>query len=102
MPFRNKQFGACFNEHTLEHLETAEDVEKAVNECVRVADLTVLLAPTPYGLYANLLCPTHYLRMWFENGKIRVIDNRYLTGIGYHAPAIGNGIMISDNKTSSI
>jgi hypothetical protein len=100
MPFSNKQFGACFNENTLEHLEEPEDVELAVNECVRVADMTVLLAPSPYGIYATLFCPTHNLRLWFEGDKIRVAKNKYITGIGFHAPAIGNGIIISDSVLS--
>lgn len=102
MPFEDKEFGACFNEHTLEHLENPEDVELAVNECVRVADLTVLLAPSPYGIYATFFCPTHNLRIWFEDGRIRVAKNKYNTGIGFHAPAIGNGVMISDESIIDI
>lgn len=98
MPFEDKEFGVCFNEHTLEHLETPEDVELAVNECIRVADVAILLAPSPYGLYANFLCPTHNLRLWFEDGKIRVGKNQFKTGLGVNARAIGNGVMISDNS----
>lgn len=92
MPFADKQFGVCFNEHTLEHLETPKDVELAVNECIRVADIAILLAPSPYGIYATFFCPLHNLRLWFdnENNTIKVAENKYITGVGVIAPAIGN------------
>jgi len=85
MPFSDKEFGCCFNEHTLEHLHTCEDVEMAVNECARVADFTVLLCPSPYSIYSNLFNPTHYLRLWFDNDKNRVIvrPNHWRTGLGF-------------------
>ena len=83
MPFADKQFGVCFNEHTLEHLVQPEDVELAVNECVRVADIAILLAPSPYSLVATFFCPTHNLRLWFEGNTIRVKRNEYITGAGF-------------------
>jgi len=86
MPFKDKQFGVCFNEHTLEHLRYPEDVEAAVKECVRVADYAVLLAPSPYSIYATFFCPTHLLLLWFddENNEIRVMENKYNTGFGFN------------------
>ncbi len=85
LPFSNKEFGAVYNAHTLEHMSSAEDVEKAINECLRVADVGVFLAPSPYSVIANFLCPSHYLRLWFDetNNSIKVTDNRYRTGLGY-------------------
>lgn len=85
MPFADKQFGACFNEHTLEHLHTAEDVEMAVNECARVADVAFLLAPSPYSIWANLFNPTHNLRLWMDprNNRILVRPNKWKTGLGF-------------------
>ena len=85
MPFRDKEFGIAFNEHTLEHLHTAEDVELSVNECRRVADYAILLCPSPYSWYASLFNPTHYLRLWFDpaNNKIIVRPNNWNTGIGF-------------------
>lgn len=85
MPFADKQFGASFNEHTLEHLRDAESVQAAVNECVRVADMAIFLAPSPYSIYASLFCPTHNLRLWFDEEKntIRVEKNKLSTGLGF-------------------
>lgn len=95
MPFRDKQFGYCFNEHTLEHLETPEDVALAVKECVRVADRAVFLAPSPYGLVATFFCPTHRLRLWFGQGKMFVVPNTWRTGLGLEAPAMTNeGVLL--------
>ena len=84
MPFTDKQFGVCFNEHTLEHLNTPDDVELAVNECRRVADYAVLLCPSPYSIYGTLFCPGHRLRLWFDNknNKIVVKPNEWRTGLG--------------------
>jgi len=84
MPFEDKTFGAVYNAHTLEHLPTVEDVEIAVNECLRIADIGVFLAPSPYSMIANMFCPAHHLRLWFDqtNNRIRVTDNRWRTGIG--------------------
>ena len=86
MPFVDKQFGVAFNEHTLEHLYSPEDVEQAVNECVRVADKAVFLVPSPYSIAGNLLNPTHHLRLWFDqlNNRILVEENKYNIGLGFN------------------
>jgi len=95
----------CINEHTLEHLDTLEDVEVAVNECVRVADIAIFIAPSPYNI-SNLGNPKHPLRLWFDqvNNKIRVEKNPYRLPIGQvmvsedNAPRIekiGNGFIIT-------
>ncbi len=101
MPFEDKEFGVAFNEHTLEHLRSAEDVELAVNECVRVADRAVLLAPSPYSIYASLFCPSHNLRLWFDqqSNTIRVAKNKYRTGLGTN---IGYSQHIITNKAPLI
>jgi hypothetical protein len=85
MPFCDKQFGVCFNEHTLEHLHDAQSVEMAVNECRRVADYAVLLCPSPYSIYATLFCPSHRLRLWFDNKNNRIVvkPNTWATGFGW-------------------
>lgn len=90
MPFEDKEFGACINSHTLEHLHSAEDVELALNESVRVADMAVFLAPSPYSFIANFLCPNHHLRLYMDqqNNRIVVVPNRFRTGVGINAPAI--------------
>lgn len=58
--FGNKQFGVCFNEHTLEHLLTPDDVGLAVAECLRVADYGIFLFPSPTGILTHLY-PGHNL-----------------------------------------
>ena len=105
IPFGDKVFGTVINEHTLEHLDTPEDVEVAVNECVRVADIAIFIAPSPYNI-SNLGNPKHPLRLWFDqvNNKIRVEKNPYRLPIGQvmvsedNAPRIekiGNGFIIT-------
>ena len=85
MPFADKEFGVCFNEHTMEHLNTPEDVELAVNECLRVADVAMFLCPSPNSLWSNLFNPTHNLRLWFDNEHNRIIvrKNTWETGLGF-------------------
>ncbi|MDD4986056.1 MAG: methyltransferase domain-containing protein [Dehalococcoidales bacterium] len=87
MPFSDKEFGAVYNPHTLEHLATAEDVETAVNECLRVADVAFFLAPSPYSIAANFFCPSHHLRLWFDNDSNRIVcrPSNWQTGIGFHS-----------------
>jgi len=110
MPFSDKEFGVAFNEHTLEHLYSAEDVEMAVNECVRVADKAILLAPSPYSITGNLFNPTHHLRLWFDqtNNRILVKENKFRTGFGYNhasefdyvnksSPGIGQALVLHEN-----
>ena len=78
MPFSDKQFGVCFNEHTIEHLYSAEDVELSISECMRVADYAVILAPSPYS-FGGLFHPDHKLRVWFKNNnKIVVKEKPYV------------------------
>ncbi len=86
MPFKDKEFGVAFNEHTLEHLYSPEDVEQAVNECTRVADKAIFLAPSPYSIAGNLFNPTHHLRLWFDqtNNRILVKENKYNIGLGFN------------------
>jgi len=99
MPFHDKQFGVCFNEHTLEHLHDAESVEMAVSECRRVADYAVLLAPSPYSIYASMFCPSHRLRLWLDNDKNQIVvrPNTWRTGMGKIYPADTGGEKIARN-----
>lgn len=53
--FADRQFGVAFNEHTLEHLFTAEDVRRAVTECLRVADYAIFLFPSRNSLVGKVL-----------------------------------------------
>ncbi len=53
--FADGQFGVCFNEHTLEHLATPEDVRRAVAECLRVADYAMFLFPSRLSLVGKVL-----------------------------------------------
>jgi hypothetical protein len=105
MPFEDKQFGVCFNEHTLEHLHSIDDVEKAIAECRRVADRTVLLCPSPYSIWATFFCPSHRLRIWFdkENDKIFVKPNTWRSGLGKRYDADTGGLELpSSGRTSGI
>jgi hypothetical protein len=104
MPFADEEFGAVFNSHTLEHLATAEDVEFAVNECLRVADKAIFLAPSPYDLLSNLYS-AHHLRLWFDqtNNRIKVTDNRWRTGLGFNAgPKIAQALVMDSTSMPEI
>lgn len=94
MPFKNKEFGAVYNAHTLEHLATGDDVELAVNECLRVGDITCFLAPSPYSIVANLFCPSHNLRLWLDNedGRIVCKPSDWQTGFGFRSGPLGQAI----------
>jgi len=87
MPFTNKEFGACICTHILEHLESQEDVDRAVNECMRVADKAFFLCPSPRGIWASFFCKDHHLRIWFDQdiNTIKVGDNPYNTGLGVNS-----------------
>ena len=76
MPFGDREFGACFNEHTLEHLHSADDVRLAISECMRVADYAVFLTPSPHSL-AALIHPDHRLVITMGTNAITVHINRY-------------------------
>lgn len=84
MPFMDKEFGAVYNAHTLEHMLTAEDLELAVNENIRVSDKTIFLCPSPWSIIGNFFCPAHHFRLWFDqtNNRIKITDNRWRTGLG--------------------
>jgi hypothetical protein len=86
MPFPDKMFGFVYNAHTLEHLNSVEDIEKAISECRRVADFTILLTPNPHSIVANFFCPTHKFKLWMDqvNNKIIVKPSEYEIGIGSH------------------
>jgi len=109
LPFSDKKFGVCINQHTLEHLSNTEDVEKAINECVRVSDITVLLTPSPYSIFTNVFNPHHSLRLYFDriNNAVRVEKNKYnVRSIGQamvveKSPKIyskGSGTVINGNR----
>ena len=94
LPFQDKEFGVCINQHTLEHLSSVEDAEQAINESVRVADIAVLLTPSPYSLFTNVFNPHHNLRLYFDriNNTIRIEENRYnIKSIG----SIGQAMLVT-------
>jgi len=93
LPFANKEFGVVLNQHTLEHLSSIEDAEQAINESVRVADIAILLTPSPYSLFTNVFNPHHNLRLYFDhiNNTIRVEENRY------NIRSIGQVMLVTDS-----
>jgi len=105
IPFEDKYFGACYCSHVLEHMETVEDAQRAVDECVRVSDISVFLCPSPYSIIGNFFCPAHHLRIWFDPllNRIRVKDNSFRTGIGpaskgqYENKGIGQALVSRDS-----
>lgn len=82
--FVDGQFGVCFNEHTLEHLETANDVALAVKECLRVADYAMFLFPSRWSVWSAFSTTwirwlgiggpygPHRLQIYVADGGLRV------------------------------
>lgn len=105
IPFPDKYFGACYNAHTLEHMFTINDCDAAVQECVRVADRTAFICPSPYSP-SNLFSISHHLRLWFDpaENKIRVVDNNWrnwrtgigLSGGGQYESSIGQHMIVEE------
>ena len=98
IPFPDKHFGVAYNSHVLEHLDTPEDIELAIVECRRVADYAFLLTPSPNSLYANLFCPSHKFRLWYdkENNKILVKPSTWQTGWGVDYPSVSQAMVTYD------
>lgn len=48
LPFKDKQFKACFCSAVLEHVGTHDDQEFFINECLRVADKIFITTPYRY------------------------------------------------------
>jgi hypothetical protein len=84
IPFNDKTFGAAYCPHILEHMESEDAVQAAVDECTRVADKAVFLCPSPYSIWGNFFCPAHNFRVWFDPGldQIRIKENTLRTGLG--------------------
>ena len=55
LPFSDKQFGACFLSHVLEHLD---NWQFALDEACRVADYVVVVLPHP-AYFSGWLAPAH-------------------------------------------
>jgi hypothetical protein len=80
IPFLDRHFGVCYNSHTLEHLNSPEDIQQAVDECCRVADYAVFLCPSPRGIVAGILHPDHKYRLFFEEGNRIVVKQMLCVG----------------------
>jgi len=63
IPYSDKEFGATFISHVLEHLRCLEEVQQAWRELWRVSDTVLVAYPKPTNPYANLN-PRHHL--WVE------------------------------------
>lgn len=81
--FRDKQFGAVYASHVLEHVE---DPDGALQELNRVADNVFVVAPFPLWPSA-WLCPAHRWILW-KNKKIARTPYRLIRKIGHKRPKI--------------
>lgn len=71
LPFSDKQFGAAFLSHVLEHLD---NWQFALNEASRVADYAVVVLPHP-AYFSGWLAPGH--RQHFSRDEIDAIVQFY-------------------------
>jgi len=63
IPYSDKEFGAAFVSHVLEHLCSLEEVQRAWRELWRVADTVLVAYPRPTHLYGGLVSGHH---LWAE------------------------------------
>lgn len=89
MSFSDKQFGASFISHVLEHLNSIDDASKAIAELRRVSDKVFVAIPHKTSLLA-WLHPRHHLWV-LPTGDGYIIEDRHLditaaivTGVGRH------------------
>ena len=60
LPFSNKEFGAAFCSHVLEHMPDADGCQRAWSELHRVADVVFVCVPPKTSLFAWMV-PDHHL-----------------------------------------
>lgn len=64
LPFEDGEFGAVFNSHILEHLDSCEDAFQAISEMHRVGAGAVFTCVPPKSQLAAAMAPGH--RLWVE------------------------------------
>lgn len=74
LPFADKTFGAVFLSHVLEHLPTAEDAKRALEEMKRVADSVFIAYPSKQSI-AGWIVRDHHLWVW-QDDKCTYIQQR--------------------------
>jgi len=80
LPFAEKEFGAVFCSHVLEHMPTADACQEAWSELHRVADYVFICLPTKKSI-AAWLEPDHHL--WVEQvGEGTLKGNNILDSVG--------------------
>ncbi|MBA7652383.1 hypothetical protein ES703_60213 [subsurface metagenome] len=78
LPFSDKQFGAAFLCHVLEHLD---NWQFALNEASRVADYAVVVLPHP-AYFSGWLAPEH--RQHFSRDDIESLAQLYPNIVVYY------------------
>jgi len=74
IPYPDRHFGAAYVSHTLEHLQTKEDVLMALRELNRVADRVFIVSPSKTSILA-WIHGEHNLWIEVRDGEV-VIEER--------------------------
>lgn len=98
MPFADRAFGVCFNEHTLEHLRSLESVAQAVSECARVADYAVLLVPGDWSI-TNKMHPDHWLDLLLGDSRGIFVHERTRRG---GPGSIGQALLVEHRNAPAV
>ena len=81
LPFQDGQFGCAILEHVAEHMQSVEDVEQAISECVRVADYAFILVPSFWQIVGNRANNQHPVDIW-QGDQGQVVVRERVQGIG--------------------
>ncbi|MDA8216158.1 MAG: methyltransferase domain-containing protein [Dehalococcoidales bacterium] len=75
IPYPDRHFGAAFVSHVLEHLPTAADAWRAIEELRRVADALYVAGPSKQELWA-WVHPEHHLWVWQDGSGQMHVEER--------------------------
>ena len=75
LPFTDKQFGAVFCSHVLEHMDNVQDVAHAWKELHRMADSVFVLVPGKDSL-GGWLAPDHHLWVKEVSTTTLIVEER--------------------------
>ena len=75
LPFEDKEFGAVFCSHVLEHMPDVQAIQSAWSELPRVADTVFICVPVK-ALIVHWLVPDHYLWVTQVGESVLQVEER--------------------------
>ena len=87
IPYPDKHFAVVCAEHVVEHMADTEAVQRAISECVRVADYAFVLVPSFWQVVGNRFNSQHPVELWLNASGQVVVRER--------SPEIGSVMLFS-------